>query len=257
LLNRGEAGGLQQVAGDPAAAGEPAQLVPLWGRGPDHEGLGGLVIDAAGGDHGPGLGPVATLPQGVPVVRGGELVHPAEVGVGRPGGLRRAPGAWAQRDPRPFGEVPQGLREGHLVIVHHEVEHVTGSPAGMALVERVALVGDDGQRRRMVIVKRAEPDVLTTLGPQRNVLADQRDQIRRFAYSVDIRIRGQCRPTLSAESMPRGQCPARSRIRAVPLLLDCPRISMQSSPRLHQGAHPPWGRTAPLRNQGVAGSNRT
>ncbi len=71
--------------------------------------------------------------------------------------------------------MPQGLAERHLVIIHHEVERVTRRAAGVTLVERVAFVGDDGQRRPMIVVKRTKPDVLATFWLQCQVLSDQRD----------------------------------------------------------------------------------
>ena len=91
-----------------------------------------------------------------------------------------------QRDPGAVGEVGERLREVHLVIVHHEAEGIPGGPAGVALVEAVALVGHHRQRRGVIVVEGADADVLAPLGFQGEVLADQLDQIGGLVNEVDV-----------------------------------------------------------------------
>lgn len=74
------------------------------------------------------------------------------------------------------------------VIVLDEVERITTSAAGMTLIEGMILVSDDRERGLVVIVERAQADMLTPFGTQRDVLADKRHKIRCVTDSINIGI---------------------------------------------------------------------
>ena len=76
-----------------------------------------------------------------------------------------------------FRERLKRLREGHLVVVHHEPDRVAAGTAGEAVIEGPPLVGHDGQGRFGVVMKRADADVLATLRLERHMFADQFHEI--------------------------------------------------------------------------------
>jgi hypothetical protein len=116
----------------------------------------------------------------------GERRRLAEVGSRRlVGGAGLIPPI-GKRDVSAFGQEAKGLAEAHLVILLDEGEHIAGGAAGMALVKGVALVGDHGEGRRVVVVERAQADVLAPARLERKVLADELHQIRGVSDPVDV-----------------------------------------------------------------------
>ena len=58
----------------------------------------------------------------------------------------------------------------------------------MALVEVVSLVSDNGEGGILVVMKRTEPDVLSTLGLQHDMLSNECGEISLIAHPIDIRL---------------------------------------------------------------------
>ena len=58
----------------------------------------------------------------------------------------------------------------------------------MALVEVVALVRHDGEGWVLVVMERTEPDVLSTLGLQHDMLSNECGEISLIAHPIDIRL---------------------------------------------------------------------
>ena len=123
-----------------------------------------------------------------PVERRGLGVGVGERGAGEAAGLvglsavRGVPRC--QLDVAPLGEVFEGLAEVHAVVLLDEAEDVAAGAADEAVKDLLA--GHDRHGGVVVLVEWAEADVLAALGLERDVLADDAHDVRRFADPLDI-----------------------------------------------------------------------
>jgi hypothetical protein len=87
-----------------------------------------------------------------------------------------------------IGKVFDGFSEVLLEQFLDESEAIAAGSTGMALVEVIPLVGDNGEGGILVIMERTEPHVLSALGLQHDMLSNEYGQISLIAHSVDIRL---------------------------------------------------------------------
>ena len=88
-----------------------------------------------------------------------------------------------QLDPVAFGQQLQGAFEVHPFGLLHEREDVAGGLAAEAVVDLLA--GIDPERRRALLVERAQPLVAARTGaPQLGARRDQLDHVDRVAHAV-------------------------------------------------------------------------
>ena len=90
----------------------------------------------------------------------------------------------AQRDVGSTGEALDRLDEVEMLDLAHERDRVTALLTTEAVPH--ALLGAHRERRRLLLMERAQPLEATADAFQRDVFADQCDEIRRFPHSRDV-----------------------------------------------------------------------
>ena len=124
-----------------------------------------------------------TLEQFLLVALGGVLVRGKQLVLPRP--VLRAGALFIdlERDARPRGQHPQGRREIHVVVEHHELEHVAAGAAAEA-VERLA-GRIDVEGRRFFLVERAQRLRHVPRALELDIGTDDVGDIQRVADLVD------------------------------------------------------------------------
>ena len=175
-----KAGGDQQVLGDAVAGQRPLDGAPGVHGKAQAEPRDGLVIQAAAAKI---RQPLAALGHAERLLEiGAGRLHHIVKGLALAGPLALFGGVGRNLHPRVAGQALDRLGKAHAFGVHDEVDDAAVGSAPEAVVEPLVLV--DRERRGLLLVERAQPDVLASLAGQAHPPPDRVGEARTGAQLV-------------------------------------------------------------------------